>query len=65
MINQLLNIKFCSCKIIGDANGEWHYARWNQLIWSENGFTFVLQSNVPADMLSLEEMLKIAESIIQ
>ncbi|MBA4386132.1 MAG: hypothetical protein C0410_15455 [Anaerolinea sp.] len=48
-----------------DENGEWDYARWNQLIWSENGFTFVLQTNLPTDMLPLEEMLKIAESITQ
>lgn len=44
-------------------NGEWDYARWNQLIWSENDFTFVLQTNLPADMLSLEDMQKIAESL--
>lgn len=46
-----------------NENGEWDYARWNQLIWAENGFTFVLQTNLPADMLPLEEMMKIAESL--
>lgn len=44
-------------------NSEWDYARWNQLIWAENGYTFVLQTNMPADTLPLEELLKIAESV--
>ena len=43
--------------------GEWDYARWNQLIWSENGFTFVLQTNMPSDLLPLDELLKIAGSL--
>lgn len=43
--------------------GEWEYARWSQLIWSENGFNFVLQTNMPTDLLPLEELLKIAESL--
>ena len=46
-----------------NEEGEWDYARWNQLIWSENGFTFVLQTNLPVDRLPLEEMLIIAESL--
>lgn len=46
-----------------NEEGEWDYARWNQLIWSENGFTFVLQTNLPADMLTLDELINIAESI--
>lgn len=48
-----------------NEQGEWEYSRWNQLIWSENDFTFVLQTNVPTDLLSLADMLKIAESITQ
>jgi hypothetical protein len=43
--------------------GEWEYAHWNQVIWSENGFNFVLQTNMPSDLLPLEELLKIAESL--
>jgi len=46
-----------------NENGEWDYARWNQLIWSEDGFTFVLQTNLPTEMLPLEEMLKIVTSL--
>ena len=46
-----------------NEEGEWDYARWNQLIWSENGFTFVLQTNLPADMLTLDELINIAESM--
>ncbi|MDP3451237.1 MAG: hypothetical protein Q8R87_11710 [Anaerolineaceae bacterium] len=46
-----------------NEEGEWDYARWNQLIWSENGFTFVLQTNLPTNMLSPDELIKIAESI--
>jgi hypothetical protein len=42
---------------------EWMYARWNQLIWSENGFNFVLQTNMPSDLLPLNDLLKIAESL--
>lgn len=46
-----------------NEQGEWVYSRWNQLIWSEKGFNFVLQTNMPSDMLSLEDLLKIAESL--
>ena len=46
-----------------NEQGEWMYDRWNQLIWSENGFNFVLQTNMPSDLLPLDEMLKIAESL--
>jgi len=46
-----------------NEQGEWEYARWNQLIWSENGFNFVLQTNMPSDLLPLDELLKIAESL--
>jgi len=46
-----------------NEEGAWGYVRWNQLIWSENGFTFVLQTNLPAEILPLEEMLKIAKSL--
>jgi hypothetical protein len=43
--------------------GEWDYARWNQLMWSENGYTFVLQTNMPSNLLPLDELLKMAESL--
>jgi hypothetical protein len=46
-----------------NEQGEWEYTRWNQLIWSENDFTFVLQTNMPSDVLPLDEILKIAESL--
>ena len=46
-----------------NEDGDWNYARWNQLIWSENGFTFVLQTNLPSDRLSLDQLLQIAESL--
>lgn len=46
-----------------DEEGEWDYARWNQLIWEEDGYNFVLQTNMPSDLLPLEELLKIAESL--
>lgn len=46
-----------------NEDGEWDYARWNQLIWEEDGYNFVLQTNMPSDLLSLSEMLKIAESL--
>ena len=46
-----------------DEQGKWDYARWNQLIWEEDGYNFVLQTNMPSDQLSMEEMLKIAESL--
>lgn len=43
--------------------GEWDYARWNQLIWAEAGYTFMIQTNMPSDLLPLVELLKIAESL--
>ncbi len=46
-----------------DEEGEWDYARWNQLIWEEDGYNFVLQTNMPSDLLPLKELLKIAESL--
>lgn len=46
-----------------NEQGEWEYARWNQLIWFENGFNFVLQTNMPSDLLPLDDLLKIAESL--
>ena len=46
-----------------NEQGEWEYARWNQLFWSENGFNFVIQTNMPSDLLPLDELLKIAESL--
>jgi hypothetical protein len=46
-----------------DQNGQWDYERWNQLIWSEAGYTFMIQTNMPSDMLPLAELLKIAKSL--
>ena len=46
-----------------DSQGEWDYARWNQLIWSEAGYNFMLQTNMPSDILPLSELLKIAEAL--
>jgi hypothetical protein len=46
-----------------DVNGNWKYVYWNQLIWEEEGFQFVLQTNVPVSHLPLEELQKIAESL--
>lgn len=46
-----------------DSQGEWDYARWNQLIWAEDGYSFMLQTNMPSDILSLDELLEIAESL--
>lgn len=46
-----------------DENGEWDYARWNQLMWVEAGYNFWIQTNMPADMLPLSELLKVAESL--
>jgi hypothetical protein len=47
-----------------DDQGEWDYARWNQLIWAEAGYTFMIQTNMPSDLLPLEELLKIAGSLV-
>jgi len=46
-----------------DSQGEWDFARWNQLMWAEDGYSFMLQTNMPADILPLEELLEIAESL--
>lgn len=46
-----------------DSQGEWDYARWNQLLWAEEGYNFMLQTNMPSDFLSLDELLEIAESL--
>ena len=48
-----------------DQQGEWDYERWNQLIWSEDGYNFMLQTNMPSDILPLAELLKMAESLAQ
>lgn len=48
-----------------NEQGEWDYARWNQLIWVEAGYTFTIQTNMPSDLLPLDELLKIAESLMQ
>lgn len=47
-----------------DQQGEWDYERWNQLVWFENGYNFMLQTNMPSDILPLTELLKIAESLV-
>jgi hypothetical protein len=49
---------------IQDPQGEWDYARWNQLIWAEDGYSFILQTNMPSDILPLDELLEIAESLV-
>jgi hypothetical protein len=46
-----------------DQQGEWDYERWNQLIWVEDGYNFMLQTNMPADILPLSELLKITDSL--
>jgi hypothetical protein len=46
-----------------DQYGQWYYERWNQLLWTEDGYDFIIQTNMPEDLLSLTEMLKIAESL--
>ena len=46
-----------------DAEGNWQYAYWNQLVWSEGGFNFMIQTNMPVDLLPLEELMKIADSM--
>lgn len=46
-----------------DAEGNWQYAYWNQLVWSEDGFNFMIQTNMPVDLLPMEEIMKIAESM--
>ncbi len=46
-----------------DEAGDWQYAYWNQLVWSENGFNFVLQTNLPSSMMPLSELQKIADSL--
>jgi hypothetical protein len=46
-----------------DEQGEWDYARWNQLMWAEAGYNFMIQTNLPSDLLPLAELLKIAASL--
>lgn len=48
---------------VQDQQGEWDYQRWNQLIWAEDGYNFMLQTNLPSDVIPLSELLKIAESL--
>ena len=48
-----------------DENGNWKYVYWNQLIWEEEGFQFVLQTNAPLQILTKEELLLIAESLVK
>ena len=46
-----------------NENGEWEITRWNQILWSEAGYNFMLQTNLPTAILPLEELLKIAGSL--
>ena len=46
-----------------NENGGWEMTRWNQILWSEAGYNFMLQTNLPTAILPLEELLKIAESL--
>jgi Tfp pilus assembly protein PilE len=46
-----------------NQQGEWDYARWNQLVWAEAGYNFMIQTNLPSDMLPLDELLEIAASL--
>jgi hypothetical protein len=46
-----------------DRQGQWDYERWNQLIWARDGYDFIVQTNLPSDLLPLAELLKIAESL--
>lgn len=48
---------------VQDQQGEWNYQRWNQLIWAEDGYNFMLQTNLPSDVIPLSELLRIAESL--
>ncbi len=48
---------------VEDENGQWDYERWNRLIWEVDGFTFIIQTNMPSDLLPLEEVIRIAESL--
>jgi len=50
---------------IQNEQGEWDYARWNQLIWTESGYNFMIQTNMPSDLLPLDELLKIADGLTQ
>lgn len=46
-----------------DDSGQWEYERWNRLIWEDDGFTFIIQTNMPSDLLPLVELIRIAESL--
>jgi hypothetical protein len=48
---------------VQDQQGEWYYERWNQLVWAEDGYNFMLQTNMPSNILPLDELLRIAESL--
>ena len=50
---------------IQNEQGEWDYARWNQLIWTESGYNFMIQTNMTSDLLPLDELLKIADGLTQ
>ena len=48
---------------VQDQNGQWDVERWNQLVWTKDGYDFIIQTNMPSDLLPLAEVLKIAESL--
>ena len=48
-----------------DASGNWQYVKWNMLIWEEDGFQFKLQTNMPLQVLSKQELMTVAESLIK
>jgi hypothetical protein len=48
---------------VQDQQGQWDYERWNQLIWTKDGYDFIIQTNILSDLLLLNELLKIAESL--
>jgi hypothetical protein len=44
-------------------DGTWDYAKWNQLIWAEDGYNLMIQTNMPSDLLPIIELQKIADSL--
>ncbi len=48
-----------------DENGNWQYVRWNMLLWEEDNFQFRLQTNMPLQVLTREELLLVAESMVK
>jgi hypothetical protein len=44
---------------VQDQQGQWDDERWNQLMWTKDGYDFIIQTNMPSDLLLFEELLKI------